>query len=57
MTPQQLANEINSQVEKAEPQSEDNLETLYLHYCELFVRMCGELPVFEMDNKGRITLV
>lgn len=57
MTKYELLTEINFFASTADPQSEMNLETLYMHYCDMFLTYCGELPNFEIvDSKGTVEL-
>lgn len=57
MTKQELTQEINHWASSSEPQSEQNLDVLYVHYCEMFLEYVGDLPEFKIvDTKGRIEL-
>lgn len=58
MTTQELTEQINFWASTADPQSGENLDRLYIHYCEMFLQYVGDLPNFVLlDNKGRIKLV
>jgi hypothetical protein len=57
MTPTQLAEQINFQCEKSEPQDERNLAELEYHYNQMFQTYCGKQVLFEIINdKGQIQL-
>lgn len=57
LKPTQLAEEINFQCEKADPQDENNLATLEYHYNKMFLEYCGKQVSFEIINeKGQIKL-
>ena len=58
MTKEDLVEDINFWALFAEPQSEDNLDQLQIHYSKMFLDKTGEVPDFEIvDNKGSIKLL
>ncbi len=57
MKPTQLAEQINFQCEKSEPQDERALAELEYHYQTMFQKYCGKHVTFEIiNNKGQIQL-
>ena len=56
MTIEELKTEINSQCEKNEIQTEDQLDELHILYSKVFLTKCGEIPMFYLNCKGQITI-